>query len=240
MIEDRTERLADINRQLAERNLKPVAKLGDSEKGEIEVLSILELHDHSKRFFTDVKFEVRFPNGDKGAFTVRFNANGATSDGAVVVVLVNGRFAIVKQWRLPLGRWTYELPRGFAEKLKADAVTSLVGAFDVKDLPMLGTIARELGDKLMAEAEIASVTHLGKLAENSGTHSVEPSFFLVQLRVDETLLEHRLQSTESPLLSVQLWSADEARKQIGARLADCHTITAVALALRHIESLPRV
>ncbi len=35
MIEDRTERLADINRQLAERNLKPVAKLGDSEKGEI-------------------------------------------------------------------------------------------------------------------------------------------------------------------------------------------------------------
>lgn len=240
MIENRTERLSDINRQLAERNLKSIAKLGDADKGEVEVLSILEFHDHSKRFFTDVKFAVRFPNGDEGAFTVRFNANGATADGAVLVVLVNGRFAIVKQWRLPLGRWTYELPRGFAEKLSADKPTELLGAFNVKDLPMLGTLSRELGEKLMADAEIKSVTHLGKIAENSGTHSVEPSFYLVQLQVDDTLLDLRLQSTASPMLSLQLWTPDETRKQLGARLADCHTITGVALALRYIETLPRM
>lgn len=240
MIEDRNERLADINRQLSERKLKPIPKLGDNEKGEIEVLSILEIHDHSQRFFTDVRFAVRFPNGADGAFTVRFNAAGATSDGAVLVVLVNGRFTIVKQWRLPLGRWTYEFPRGFAEKLDATKLTELVGTFNVKDLPMLGTLARELGDTLMSEAEITSVTHLGKIAENSGTHNVEPSFFLVQLKVDETLLDLRLKATESPLLAVQLWTPQETRNQVAGKLADCHSITAVTLALRHIESLPRI
>jgi hypothetical protein len=240
MIENRNDRLTEVNRQLSEHNLKPLAKLGDADKGEIEVLSILEFHEHSKRFFTDVKFAVRFPGGNEGAFTVRFNANGATSDGAVLVVLVNGRFAIVKQWRLPLGRWTYEVPRGFAPKLDAAATTKLVGKFNVVDLPMLATLNRELGDKLMCDAQIESVTHLGKIAENSGTHCVEPCYFLVTLRVDDELLALRLQSTASPLLSVQLWSPDEVRAQIGARLADCHSITATALALRYIESLPRV
>ncbi|HEY9785300.1 MAG TPA: hypothetical protein V6D17_07860 [Candidatus Obscuribacterales bacterium] len=235
--ETRETRLSTINQSLKERGLKPLRKLGLAEMGEIEILGIQEIHDHSKRFFTDVKFAVKFPNGTEGAFTVRFNANGEVSDGAVLVVLVNGKFAIVKQWRLVLGQWTYEIPRGFGEKLDQARIKGALGTLKIADLP-LGTLARELGEEVMRDAEITSVTHLGNIAENSGTHAVTPSYFLVQLEVDEKKLETRLKGSED-WLSVKLWDLKTARREIGRKLCDNHSITAVALATAYIESLPR-
>jgi hypothetical protein len=232
---DREFRLSTINAALEARNLKALHKLGDSSKGEIELLSIMEIHDHSQRFFTDVKFAVRFPNGAEGAFTVRFNANGKVSDGAVIVVLVNGLFAIVKQWRVPLGVWTYEMPRGFGDKLDQAHVAGVLRTVKIADLP-LGTLARELGEEVMAEAEITSVTHLGNVAENSGTHAVVPSHFLVQMHVDESRLS-KLKGSEDGL-SIKFWTAAELRGQLGLKLCDNHSIVAAALALRYIEDLP--
>jgi hypothetical protein len=233
---ERDLRLSAINEPLQKRNLKALRKLGDSAKGEIELLFIEKIFDHSQRFFTDVKFAVRFPNGTEGAFTVRFNANGRVSDGAVMVVLINGKFAIVKQWRLPLAQWTYEMPRGFGDKLDQAQIAGALGTIKIADLP-LGMLERELGKEVMAEAEITSVTHLGNIAENSGTSAIAPSYFLVQLRVDEARLAH-VQGSENGL-SIKLWDAQELRNQLGRKLCDNHSITAAALALRHIEDLPR-
>lgn len=233
----REARLATINSALSERGLKPLHKLGDTEKGEIEVLGILEIYDHSRQFFTDVKFEVRFPNGKPGAFTVRFNANGEVSDGAVLVVLINGKFAVVKQWRLVLGQWTHEIPRGFGEKLDQARINGALGTLKVADLP-LGTLARELGEEVMKDAEVTSVTHLGNIAENSGTHNVIPSYFLVQLAIDEDVLKPGLKGSEDGL-AVRLWDLKTVRQEVGRKLCDNHSITAVALAMGYFDSLPR-
>lgn len=234
---EREIRLNGINEVLTQRNLKPLRKLGDNSKGEIETISILEVFDHSQRFFTDVKFAVKFPNGADGAFTVRFNANGAVSDGAVLVILINGKFAVLKQWRLPLGMWTYEMPRGFGDKLDQAKSNGELGSLKITDLP-LGILNRELGDDLMANAQIVSVTHLGKIAENSGTSNIAPSHFLLQLKVDESKLNSKLKAGEEHL-SIKLWDISKVRAELGQSLCDNHSITALALAFAHIESLPR-
>ncbi len=232
----RAERLAAINLELKARGLKQIRKLGDYTEGEFEVTRIIEIYEHSKRFFTDVKFAVLFPNGKEGEFTVRFNANGEVSDGAVIVVLINGLYAIVKQWRLPLGVWTYEVCRGFGEKLDQAQIQGQLGTLKIGDLP-LGTLTRELGEEVMATAEISSVTHLGNVAENSGTNAVSPAHFLVQIQVNEALLAAKLKGTED--LKVYLWTADEVDCQLGKKIADNHSIAALCLANRHIDRLPR-
>lgn len=231
--------LDEINAMLSGRRLKPLPKLGDRTKGEIEIVGVEEVFDHSARFFTDVKFSVRFPGDKPGEFTVRFNANGLASDGAVFVTLVNGKFAIVKQWRLPLGRWMYEVPRGFSEKLDEAKLSGKLGTVGIGDLP-LGTLSRELGEEVMAGAKVTSVTHLGNVAQDSGTHNVAPAYFLIQLRVPDDVLAGGLKGTDDEVAKVKLWDADAVRAEIGQRLCDNHTITALCLALNYIERLPRL
>jgi hypothetical protein len=236
-MESREQRLIRINDELQKRNLKTFRKLGDQTKGEFEINDIKEIYEHSKRFFTDVKFDVALPGGKSGEFTVRFNANGSVSDGAVIVAIVNGRFAIVKQWRLPLQRWTYEIPRGFGDKADKAQIQGELGTLKMSDLP-LGTLERELGEEVMKDATISTVTHLGNIAENSGTHNVAPSYFLVQIQVPEENLAKRLKGTE-PEMKVELWDSAKVRSELGGKLCDSHSITAVALAMRYIETLPR-
>lgn len=233
--DDRVQRLSAINEALSARHLKPIRKLGDAAQGEIETLRIIDIFDHSQRFFTDVKFEVKFPNGNLGAFTVRFNANGEVSDGAVIVAVINGKFAIVKQWRLPLGQWTYEIPRGFGEKLDAAQIAGNLGTLKIADLP-LGTVTRELGQEVIEGAQITSITHLGNIAENSGTSAVVPGHFLVHIEVDEEKLQRRLAEKQDDM-SLKLWEGAKLRRELGLKLADNHSITAVALAQAHAERL---
>lgn len=230
---DRETLLATINKNLSERKLKTLRKLGDSTKGEIEVTALEAIYDHSARFFTDVKFAVKFPNGNSGAFTVRFNANGEVSDGNVLVVMVNGKFAIVKQWRLPLGIWTHEVPRGFSEKLDSAWAAGKLDTIKVADLP-LATLVRELGADVMAGAEVRSITHLGNVAENSGTSAVTPSHFLVDLVCSKAALSKRERQDEDGLC-VKLWDASQLRTELGGKINDNHSITAIALALNHLE-----
>jgi hypothetical protein len=239
-INHRENLLKGINQILAERNLKPISKLGDlNNPGETEITEIVEVFDHSQRFFTDIKFAVTFPNGATGQFTVRFNARGIISDGDVLSVLINGRFAIVKQWRVPLGKWTYEIPRGFGEELGEAYQRGTLGLLKVGQLP-LGILSRELRD-VLANGEITSVTHLGCIDENTGTSNVSPNHWLIQIQVNEQQLEshieHKGASAEG--LKVYLWDAETLKKEIGCKIRDNHSITAVALALNHIESLAR-
>lgn len=236
--EQRNHALSSINQELANRGLKTIRKLGNACEGEIEVTAIKEIYDHSARFFTDVKFAVLFPGGKDGEFTVRFNAAGSVSDGAVIVALVNGRFAFVKQWRTPLSQWTYEVPRGFGERLDKAHIAGQLGTLSIADLP-LGTLARELGEEVMKDAVIQSITHLGNIAENSGTSNIAPSYFLVQIAVDEDLLSGKAHGTEETL-KVYFWDAARVQTELGQKILDNHSIVALSLAKRHIDALPRV
>ncbi len=238
MSTDREQRLEDINSVLTERDLKSINKLGDTNKGEIELTGIEEIYDHSKRSLTDVKFSCLFPNGAAGAFTIRFNANGIISDGAVMAVLINDKFAIVKQWRPALGRWTYELPRGFGEKLDKAGIAGQLGTLKIGDLP-LGTLSRELGEEVMAKAVVSSVTHLGNIAENSSTHNVVPSHFMVSITVPEEELGNSIQGSDDEISKVLLWDTKKVRQEFGKKLCDSHSLTCLGLALNFIENLPK-
>lgn len=235
-IETREQTLASINEALAALGLKSLKKLGDFSQGEFEITAIKEVFSHSSRFFTDVKFAAKMPPlGNPGEFTVRFNANGAISDGAIIVALVNGKVVVVKQWRLPLQRWTYEIPRGFGDKADSAQIQGQLGTLKIGDLP-LGTMVREFGEEAMSQAEITSVTHLGNMAENSGTHAVTPSCFLVQIQLPN--LDEKLRGTEE--LKVELWTIDRVKEEIGAKLCDAHSLAALFLAFSYIDRLPRV
>ena len=234
----REQRLEMINLDLADRDLRPLHKLGDHTQGEIELVEILEFHEQAARFFTDVRFRCLFPDGQEGEYTIRFNANSRVSDGAIMVVLVNGRFAIAKQWRPPLGRWTYELPRGFGEKLDQAQLHGRLGTVRIGDLP-LGTLVREFGEEVMADAQVTSVTHLGNIAENSSTHSATPACYLISIQVDEHLVNGKLRGSDGEVAEVRLWDAAKIRQELGRKLCDAHTLGVLCLALNYIESLPR-
>jgi hypothetical protein len=237
---NREKLLQSINEKLEFLNLKPIQKLGDATKGEIEIVGLREIYDHSKKFFADVKFDVKFPNGNSGEFTVRFAANGKTSDGAVMVTLVNGKFAIVKQWRLPLGRWTHEVPRGMGDKMDTARIHGHLGTMSIGDLP-LGTLTRELGEEVMKDAKVASITHLGNIAADSGTHAVTPSVFLVQIQVPEDKLEQKLKGSEDlQTINVELWDTQKVHSEIGQKLSDTFSLASILLALEHIKRLPKL
>jgi hypothetical protein len=240
IIDNRNERLAAINVALSERGLKAMPKLGDCSKGEIEILAVSEIHEFAKQFFTYVKFAVRFPNGKEGAFSVRFNANGEVCDGAVMVVMVNGRFAIIKQWRLPLARWTYETARGFSDKLDKAYRSGDLSGLGLTDLPAsIGTALRELDEEVMKNATVKGVFHLGDIAENSGTNAVAPSYFLIQIEVPEEQLAQRLGGSDENM-KVSLWDGERVADEIGGKLCDCHTITAFALARKKLAAVGKL
>jgi len=228
---DRGQRLKSINDQLTRRNLKKLKKLGDYRQGEFEIVDIIKFYDESKRFFTDVKFSVIMPGRISGEFTVRFNANGLVSDGSVFVVMINGKFVIVKQWRLPLQQWTYEVPSGFSVKIDQVRDDGSMDQLTISDLPV-AILARELGQEIMDQATI-SVSHLGNIAENSGTHTSTPSNYLVQMQVPVELLDRRLRDFHDEI-KLKFWDATRVVQEIGRKLYDSHTITAVSLALAAI------
>jgi hypothetical protein len=85
----------------------------------------------------------------------------------------------------------------------------------------------------MKDAAVQSVAHLGNIAENTGTHAVIPSYYLVRIAVDEDTLNRKLSGSEE--LKVVLWDKERARNAIGTQVADNHSITALFLAFRHLN-----
>jgi len=234
---DRAKLLVEINKVLAEKGHKQLTKLGKKELGEIEIVGLEQVFDHG--FFLDLKVKVIFPSGKEGHFYPRFNGGSAKGDGAVLFPVINGKVAIVKQWRLPLCRWTYELPRGFSELMDSSKAQGTDREIQVSQLP-LGTVSRELGEEVMAGAKISGFTYLGDIAQDSGYHTASPSYFMVNINVDPGVLEGKLKgSGEDEVSAVQLWQPQEVWNQIGRKIRDGHSVTCAALARRALEDMPR-
>jgi ADP-ribose pyrophosphatase len=155
--------------------------LGDSAKGEIEILTdpqkMAELEKKTgrkvgvvvqDRYWVWINDAVRFPNGAEGVYgrilmhPERFGAHPA----AVMPILPDGRIVLVRQYRHATRFWEYELPRGCANsgespedaaRREAKEETGMV----VGELISLGEMAPDTG---MA-AIIASV-YLAKVVAN--------------------------------------------------------------------------
>jgi hypothetical protein len=230
--------LDNINRLLASLNLKTLTTLGDTKHGQIEITGMPDVFDHSKRFFYDLKFPVLFPNGNHGFFTARWNANNAVSDGAIFLVLLNGKVAVVKQWRLPLCKWTFEIPRGFGEKLDNAKINGKLGTIQLADLP-IATAFRELGEEVANNIRITSISHLGNVATDSGTTVNTPSVYLVKAVVPDDKLAEAVKSRSDDETKVQFWTPKQLWDEVGGngKIADIFSITAIALLRKDIESI---
>jgi hypothetical protein len=235
----------EINAILRQRNLREFERLGDSSKGQMEIIGISTrddgtpaIYDDNAQFFTDITFDMKAPNGNEFKYKIRFNANGATSDGSAIVVLVNGKFVLVRQWRTPLGQYTMEPPRGFATALEKARNDGSLGNISLDDLPpnVRAILVRELGQPLLANASLF-VRHLGVLAENSGTHAVKPSFFMVQLTIPEPGLQEALKVKQDSM-AIKLWEPHKVFDELGEGIFDLHSVGAITLALKALRALP--
>lgn len=237
-IEDRKKRLEQINRILKERKLKPLSKLGDAkQKGEVEILQILKIHDHAKKYWTEVEFEVKDKSGIKGNWTMRWNANSLESDGNIYVILIDGLYLFTKQHRPVLGKWKKDLLRGYHWPIpKRSSKKALYQEVQISDVPM-ETLLRELGEEVIRNADVSEVDFLGHIAQNDGSDTATPGFWLIQINVDETILQKRLKEISDEGIKIVLMTREEVEADIGKPdgISDALSIVGIHLAERYLD-----
>lgn len=168
--------IQQLREEFESRGLTPPANLKPEDRDFPVIMEAAFPEERTNRpFFADAVLQVAWgPNQDPKPFVVRSNLNGA---GAVALCVVGGKVLFTRQWRVNLGRYTWEVPRGFSEKWDSGKETT-------KDtLPKgLQTAIREAHEEVanLAGAKITT-TYLGKVAENSGTHIGEPAIWLLEL-----------------------------------------------------------
>lgn len=209
-------------------------KLGRTEEGEPEIIELTEIRDDSRvdPFHIYLHFRVRLPDGKEAARPVRVNRNG---NGACMIVIINGKFAVVKQPRLPLGmKWTYEFPRGYSEALDSTRIEGSLGQLTLADLK-LGVVQRELGEEVVANSRISSIAFIGNMLLNTGPDATITPVYLVIVMVKG---EHKKIRGDEEGIEVQLW--DEARldEEIGDKIVDAITLGMIGLYRKWRKSLP--
>jgi hypothetical protein len=201
---------------LKEQGLTPPETIGNIDEGTAEILGISDIYWNGG-YFADIEFQVQFKKDAPAApFVMRSNKGGA---GAVFVPIIDGKFALVKQWRPTLGHYTWEIPRGFSsewetgKKLGASAIPKTFAT-------VLGELAEEVG-----KAKDIVPTLLGEIAENSGTNTTSPSYWMLKIG------SIALGGTEEGL-TVKLVEPAEAKRLVGSEIFDSHSVTALFLTLR--------
>jgi len=109
---------------------------------------------------------------DKFFFPWHVNGNTASGNfGAVIIPYRHGKFGteflFLREWRLPVGAFVWNVPRGFPAKVEKS----------------LGTALRELGEETSIEVEL-QMQLLGSLYENTGYSRNEVSVFSVEIPRD--------------------------------------------------------
>ena len=237
LIQDRKKRLESINKILKERKLKPLSKLGDSkQKGEVEILRILNIHDHAKKFYTEVEFEVVTKTSSHSNWTIRWNANSLESDGNIFVIIINGLFLLTKQHRPALNKWKKELLRGFHWSLpKRSSKKQILKEIQISDVPM-ETLYRELGEEVISQIKVNEIKHLGNIAQNSSTDAATPSVWLIDMSADKKILEKRLKEITHEGIKTVLMTKDEIEFDIGKTdgISDALSIAGIHLAEKYL------
>jgi hypothetical protein len=240
-IEDRNERLAVINSELAKLGLRPLHKLGDVNRGERELMRIDSVDRNASKFFTTVRFVAQIMISGETSFTsrvVRFNANGVRSDGEVAVVLVNGtHYALVRQWREALGMNTVEVPRAFFR---------LEDYEDPNTEPPMGMLHREFGTEFMKAGRPGTpvkIVTLGTTWQNTGDDNVAVTSYFLNIRMDPELLSEKVRVNQKKprfvgadgRTEVVFWDLEKVRAEWGKKIDDNHSMIALQLFWRRVE-----
>lgn len=206
--------------QLQSMGLRPVYKEGMQQFGESVIIGVADVVRN--KFFTDVTFMDQPLESGVREFTMRFNSQLYGYDGAVVFVELNGDHClIVRQWR-KCGRWTHEVPRGFA----------LEAGVGERSLEVL---RKDIGGRAMDLLHVKQVTEFGEIDENTGTSNISPLFSFVQAEANLETLE-RCYAKNSPI-KIEVWSYDRLWVEIGGKLRDLHSIVAACLVRKHLNSM---
>ena len=213
--------LLRINTWLEGRGLQPLPHLGGQSEDEPVITGVMQVTCGLNEYLTEVVFQMRMPNGDTREQIVHYNNGSIVHHGVIAVVLLNDRLVVMRQYRVPVMRWTYELPRGFPHINELTADSPDKGVTITKRL-----LERELGHRLMRKAKVTETTRLGTVLENTGTSAMELEVFLVRMTADQQEVQYRQAHPEGGL-EMHLWNAGKTRGSIGRRLRDGHTLSAL-------------
>ena len=213
------QRTIALKKFFVERDVTPPGAIGDLSKGIPEITEVKNCYTNGK-FFADVEVMVQWAaNAEPLPFVMRSNVGGA---GAVFIPVVGDKVALVRQWRPCLGKTTWEIPRGFSESWETG------GNVGPNGIPKgfrtaLGELAEEVGD-----ATNVVPTFLGKIAENTGSTTTSPDFWLLSIERLEI-------GPKEEGVKVKLVSWERLDELIGSEVADCHSLTAILLAKRMLN-----
>jgi hypothetical protein len=211
--------LEQINDELRRRRLKLLNKAGDPAKGEDQIVGIAEIWDRASKFHTSVVYQVRRPDGSEYEHLVHYNANSMGSEGIAVVAKINDRFAVVYQYRVARGCWTYEIARGFESKATRESASPEFA---------VACLRRELGDTLMDAATVSGSEFLGDAPDNTGVSAMATKFWLVELRIPENIVAENVNRSVNGI-KLLLWPESRIERERGRKLRDLHSMTALTL-----------
>ncbi len=130
-------------------------------------------------------------------FPLFVNANSQKSFGAIVVPVEkkSGKFLLLKEWRLPLGNFVLDFPRGFPDKSEKAIITAM----------------REFSEETGIMPSLSEMISLGVSYENTGYSYNALDVFYVYIESD---VELKFEESSSAILL----SKDELLRAISAGL----------------------
>jgi hypothetical protein len=213
------DRLVAINELLEAQGLAPLKGVGDNAQGWSEVVGISGWYEHPSGLWHDLSFIVRRVGGKQYSHTVRFNTNSKDARGVILIPVIDDQVVIIKQFRIALGCETWELARGFAERLEGDGVPEL--------LALPAALVRELGEEVMQDATIISVQPIGSIFENTGTHNCLLDVSMVAIAPPVSTSTPALGGSQRFAARLVSWRELSSPTDLGIR--DAHSLAAIAL-----------
>ena len=159
--------LKEVNQVFAEEGLPrwtELRRIGKHRMGEFEITGVQSVMRDVKRYYVIITFKVIRPDGTSGEYGVRFSW-----PAAAVLAVVNGFVILVKQHRLPLGKWTTETPRGWIPPEAAADHRATVRA----------VLSGEIGEEWTARLTPFEPTLVGEMPDDTGYHALTvPVYYL--------------------------------------------------------------
>lgn len=195
-------------------------RIGKHREGEFEITRVVHVWDDLVQYFVYVVFAVIQPDGTPGVYGVRFNR-----PTAVVVPIINGRVLLVKQHRLPVGRWLVELPRGWLP---------VHPAWKSEDewTPAKLILERELGEEFVQTLKVREAKKLSEPSEDSGARGTAVGIYLL---IAETQAETPKRHGVHKIIHGPNW--EELLGWVDQNsIADLHSLSAILKAGRFLKS----
>jgi hypothetical protein len=213
----RDEVLREVNRVFDKESLPRWAELrriGKHRKGEFEITGVRNVMRDVRRYYVIVTFEVIRPDGTTGEYGVRFSR-----PAAAVLAVVNGFVILVKQHRLPLGKWTTELPRGWIPPEAAADHRATVRA----------VLAGEIGEEWTASLTPFEPHLVGEMPDDTGYHAlVVPVYYL---EASTNLPLPKRCGVHQP--RAKAWAEVHRLEDVGV-INDVHTLAVLRKVERHL------